>query len=312
MPFSWFPEQVASARLDADKDPLKKQLSNVAKLKGNSFYGKIIEDLGGHESTKFTREEWIVDKALRSPFFDDLEEIGGAYEVKERKRAVTIKRPYQCGIDVQLAKLRMLEFYYDFLDKYFSRQDFELCYMDTDSFYLAMSGDSLDQIVRPEMRQGKKNWLATDKFSEATPGLFNPEFVGTRGMWLTAKCYLVQNEANEDKYSYKGVSKNHNDLYFQRYKDAFDVFLKIRRDSELEVENIDKAKNAGFMVYDLGVVTYEQKSSDYLPVLVETMFLRHKNKRRRKEKHLQTRLQRKHMQILEGKIFVILNSLLLS
>ena len=33
----------------------------------------------------------------------------------------------------------MLEFYYDFLDKYCSRQDIELCYLDTDSFYLAMS-----------------------------------------------------------------------------------------------------------------------------------------------------------------------------
>ena len=47
----------------------------------------------------------------------------------------------------------MLEFYYDLLDKYFSRQDFDLCYMDTDSFYLAMSGDSLDEIVNPEMKQ---------------------------------------------------------------------------------------------------------------------------------------------------------------
>ena len=47
-------------------------------------------------------------------------------------------------------------------------------------------------------------------------------------------------------------------------------------------------------------------------MLVETMFLRYKNKLKRKEKHLQTRLQRKHMKILEGKIIVILNSLLLS
>ena len=41
--------------------------------------------------------------------------------------------------------------------------------MDTDSFYLAMSGDLLDDIVRPEMKQAyeadKKTWLATDKFS---------------------------------------------------------------------------------------------------------------------------------------------------
>ena len=75
--------------------------------------------------------------------------------------------------------------------------------MDTDSFYLAMSGDSLDEIVRPEMKQeyeaDKKNWPATDKFSERTPGLFKPGFVGIRGAWLTAKCYLVQNEANEDE-----------------------------------------------------------------------------------------------------------------
>ena len=160
--------------------------------------------MGRHKSTKLTLEERTVDKALRSPFFDDLEETDGAYEIKERKQTVMIKRPYQCGITVyQLAKLWMLEFYYDFLDKYFSRQDFELCYMDTNLFYLEMRGDTLDEIVRPEMKQAyeaeMKNWLATDTFSERTPGLFKPEFIGTRGVWLTAKCYLVQNEANENK-----------------------------------------------------------------------------------------------------------------
>ena len=186
MPFSWFPEAVVNARREPDKDLLKKQLSDVAKRKGNNFYGKMIEDKRRLKRTKFTREERVVDKALRSPFFGDLEEVVGAYEIKESKRIVMIKRPYQCGIAVyQLAKLRMLEIYYDFLDKYFSRQDFELCYMDTDSFYLAISGDSLDDIVRPEVKQAheadKKNWLATDKFSERTPGLFKPEFAGTMG-----------------------------------------------------------------------------------------------------------------------------------
>ena len=94
--------------------------------------------------------------------------------------------------------------------------------MNTDSFYMAMNGDSLYEIVRPEMKQAyetdKKNSLATEKFSERTSGLFKPEFKDTRGVWLTAKCYFVQNEANENKYSFKGVSKKHNDLYFQRYK----------------------------------------------------------------------------------------------
>ena len=69
-------------------------MGDVAKLKGNSFYGKMIEDLGRHKSTKFTRKDIVVDKAFRSPFFDNLEGIGGAYEIKEFKRTVMIKRPY--------------------------------------------------------------------------------------------------------------------------------------------------------------------------------------------------------------------------
>ena len=117
------------------------------------------------------------------------------------------------------------------LDKYFSRQDFELC-------YLPISGDSLDDIVRPEMKKSyegdKENWLVTDQLSKRATRLFKPEFVGTRGVWLTGKCYLVQNEAGENKYSCKGVSKKHNDLDFHRYKDALNVFLKARRNSELE------------------------------------------------------------------------------
>ena len=129
----------------------------------------------------------LLTRHLGLLFFDSLEETGWAYEIKEFKRTVLIKRPHQCGIAVyQLAKMQMLEFHYDFLDKYFSRQDLEWCYMDTDSFYLIMSGDSLDKIVKTEMKQAyeanKKNWLATGTFSEGTPGLFKHESVGTRGM----------------------------------------------------------------------------------------------------------------------------------
>ena len=64
--------------------------------------------------------------------------------------------------------------------------------MEADSFYLAMSGDSLNDIAKPDMSQAyeadKKNWLVTDKPSERTPGLFKLEFVDTMGVWLTAKC----------------------------------------------------------------------------------------------------------------------------
>ena len=117
----------------------------------------------------------------KSPFFDDLEEIGDAYEVCLKKRQIKITRPYQCGISVyQLAKLRMLEFYYDFLDKFIDRRDFELLQMDTDSFYFAMAANDLEEIITPELRdlytKEKSKWLVTDKYSKRVPGLFKPEF----------------------------------------------------------------------------------------------------------------------------------------
>ena len=154
-PFAWFPEEVSSARRAADNDKNKKQLGDTAKLKGNSFYGKMIENLEKHMNTKFTKDEKLIDEIFRSPFFEDLEEINeGVFEVRLRKRKVTITRPYQCGIAVyQLAKLRMLEFYYDFLDKFCDRRDFELIQMDTDSFYMALSADDFDDIIKPEMKE---------------------------------------------------------------------------------------------------------------------------------------------------------------
>ena len=71
--------------------------------------------------------------------------------------------------------------------------------------------------MKQAYKSDKKNGLATDKFSKRTPGLFKPKYVGTRGVWLTGKCYLVQNQnkIGKNKYSCKGVSKKHNDLYFE-------------------------------------------------------------------------------------------------
>ena len=253
-PFKWFPEEVSSARRAADQDKNKKQLSDTAKLKGNSFYGKMIENLEKHISTKFTRDEKLIDQIFRSPFFEDLEEINaGVFEVRQRKRQVTITRPYQCGIAVyQLAKLRMLEFYYDFLDKFCDRRDFELIQMDTDSFYMALSANDFDDIIKPEMKElyseaEKKNWLVTDEYSKRVPGLFKVEFQGKRMIALTSKCYFADSGKDEGvkKFSCKGVSRRQNKMNWDRYKNAL-------------FGSLDKARNIGFRKRDNHIVTYEQ------------------------------------------------------
>ena len=47
----------------------------------------------------------------------------------------------------------MLQFYYDFMDRYVDREDFEYIQMDTDSAYMAISAETLDVIIKKDMRE---------------------------------------------------------------------------------------------------------------------------------------------------------------
>ena len=249
--FPWFVEQVTAARRTGDKEKSKALLADIFKLLGNSGYGKLIEALERQTNVIYTKDEKVVDRALRSAYFSDLDEIGEAYELESRKPRITIRRPFQIGIAVyQLAKLRMLEFYYDFLDRYFDRKDFELIQMDTDSNYLAISGKKLEDIVRPEMKaefeEQKENWLAWDKWSGRTPGLFKMECEGERMIALCSKCYYIDDRGDKKKLSAKGMSKKQNDITWQRFKAALEG-------------SKDMATNRGFRMRDGNIVTYEQE-----------------------------------------------------
>ena len=249
--FPWFVEQVTEARRTGDVEKSKALLAEVFKLLGNSGYGKLIEALERQTNVIYTKDEKVVDRALRSAYFSDLDEIGEAYELESRKPRITIRRPFQIGIAVyQLAKLRMLEFYYDFLDRYFDRKDFELIQMDTDSNYIAISGKKLEDIVRPELKvefeAQKKNWLAWDKWSGRTPGLFKLECEGNRMIALCSKCYFIDDRGEKKKFSTKGMSKKQNDITWQRFKTALEG-------------SKDMATNRGFRMRDGKIVTYEQE-----------------------------------------------------
>ena len=135
-------EEVSSARREGDSDPTKKQLGDTFKLKGNSFYQKMIKDLERHSNIQFTTNRNNVVKAFKSPYLADITEIGKATQIVMRKREIEIGRPYQCGIAVyQMVKLRMLKFYHDFIDKYIDRRNFELIQMNTNSLYMAVSSE---------------------------------------------------------------------------------------------------------------------------------------------------------------------------
>ena len=96
----------------------------------------------------------MVDRALQSTLFSDLEEIEGTYELESRKAHVNITRLFQINITVyQLAKLGMLEFYYGFLDQYLNHHNFELIQMDINSNYIIISANWLEDIIWPDQRE---------------------------------------------------------------------------------------------------------------------------------------------------------------
>ena len=76
--FSWFVQEVANMRRKGDVEAEKALLAEVHKLLGNSAYGKFIEAVERQTKVLYTKDEDVVDKHLRSVWFEDLEEIGDA------------------------------------------------------------------------------------------------------------------------------------------------------------------------------------------------------------------------------------------
>jgi hypothetical protein len=166
--------------------------------------------------------------------------------------------PVQVGFSVfQLAKLRMLEFYYDFLDKYFDRSDYQLLQMDTDSMYLGLSLSNLDLLVKPhlndEYNKCKHLWFGREDTPEnklrdkREPGLFKLEFEGEGIVALSSKMYFCWGE--KEKYSSKGLNRNQNEITKQRYLAA------------LEDEESQIFKNKGFRVVGSTIATYTQEKT---------------------------------------------------
>ena len=157
------------------------------------------------------------------------------------KGVVTYTLPLHIGLFVyQYAKLHMLQFYYDFVDRYVERPLFQYCEMDTDSAYIALAGEGIDDLVvdRENYFRYRSEWLpaeccdghhkdyvnarisglpwittepcclARQMFDKRTPGLFKVEWRGDGFVGLCSKTYYCFRV--NDKFSTKGLSKHQN------------------------------------------------------------------------------------------------------
>ena len=155
--FKDFVKEVSDARRQGDADPNTAIIADTKKTIGNASYGSLIMDQTKHRNIKYVQGENETSFKVNDPLFrklDCLDSEEQYYEVEMAKKKIKLDLPIQLGYFIlQYAKLRMLEFYYDFMSLYVDRSDFEYCEMDTDSAYMAISGSSLDDVIKPEMKE---------------------------------------------------------------------------------------------------------------------------------------------------------------
>ena len=116
--FRNFGESVSTARRNGDVDPDKAIIADTMKLLGNSAYGKTVTNVDRHRNVKYCTEVG-TSSHINNKRFRQLDVVAeDAYEVTSNKARVTYDLPHHIGFFVyQYAKLRMLEFYYDFVDR---------------------------------------------------------------------------------------------------------------------------------------------------------------------------------------------------
>ena len=278
--FQRFGESVSAARRAGDEDPDKAIIADTMKLLGNSGYGKTVTNVDRHRDVKYCTE---IDTSslINNKRFRQLDVVtDDAYEIEMNKSVVKYTLPLHIGFFVyQYAKLRMLQFYYDFVDRYVERPLFQYCEMDTDSAYIALAGESVDGLVRTDRRVhyfrhrsqwlpaeccdeheddyvrariAGRPWTATESccfarkaFDKRTPGLFKVEWCGDGFVGLCSKTYYCFGATN--KYSTKGLSKRHNDI-------DKNTFLNV-----LTNRQSGGGFNRGVRVRDSSVMTYVQE-----------------------------------------------------
>jgi len=265
-PFKNYVQEICNARREGDKDKNKAIIAETMKLLGNSSFGRCILDKTKFNKTFYTNDETKIMKNIYDPYFKDINEINNSCEIIKNHKKIHMDTPIHIGKAIfDLAKLRMLEFVYDFLHEYVDYNDYQFIEMDTDSLYMSISAEKFDDIIKPEKKEQyereKHKWFVFDDYSKRTPCLFKEEFIGDGMIALNSKCYICYDEKTDKiKLSSKGVSKS-NKLTFEDYKKV--LFNKKNK----------KVINRGFRTKDNQIQSYESRKVGLTPFYCKRVLL---------------------------------------
>jgi len=136
------------------------------------------------------------------------------YEATLTKKSQKQNIPLMIGCSVfDDSKLRMFQFYYDFVDKYIDRSNFQYLEMDTDSAYMALA-DNFENLIKPELRKEyekeKYSWFCRNDNKEVAAyekiirGKMKIEYEGDGMICLCSKSYITW-KSTKYKSSCKGA-----------------------------------------------------------------------------------------------------------
>ena len=176
--FNRFVQSVVNTRRQRDENPNSSVVAETMKFLANSSYAHQIMDRSRHTVTKYLNDE-KTHSAINIKLFRQLNFMTDRlYEVKLVKSEIEHRELIFVGFFIlQYAELRMLELYYNFLKKYCDTKKYEELEMNTNSLFLALSENILEEKILPEKRN---EWEAirsrdcTDSFTANATGNFFP------------------------------------------------------------------------------------------------------------------------------------------
>ena len=280
--FQTFADNVCNARRKGDQDPNSDILANTFKLVGNSAYGRICMNKAKQTDTVYANGTHATS-LITGKRFKVCRRIGeDLFEVESYKKKHVFDLPLHLGVfTYQYAKLRMLQWQYDFMQKYLSPTMYELSEMDTDSSYFGLAKPTLEECVFDSLRydfymeydqwfpspacdehkdafvqtkMSKKVWAPFEcckraqAFNKRTPGKFKFEFEGDGIVALCSKTYICWGH-KETKVSCKGLQKKRNMERLTKQK-----YLEV-----LQTQKPGWGINKGFRAHEGRVFTYAQK-----------------------------------------------------
>lgn len=233
----------------AAKDEFEK---NLFKTMNNVVYGKTVENMKKRSDIKLFTDREKCNNAVNKPqckgfriFYEDLAAV-------DLKKAVSlINKPFYIGFAVlELSKLHMYRFHYEYMLPKYGYDNLHLLFTDTDSLmyevfcddvYQDMSndGERFDFAGYPRTSEfyDAANNKVIGKFKDETSGSPIVEFVGLRPKMYS---YIVSTDGGDDtvhhveKHRAKGVKRHaamklRHSNYLEQLHEPHENYLKNRR-----------------------------------------------------------------------------------